>query len=114
MSKVIVAGGRDFKPEMMDHIELAYQLGLWDADEVVCGMAKGADLFGKKIAEDLWIPVKEFPANWKNNGRAAGVIRNEEMAEYADVLLVFPGGRGTANMIKLAKEKGLVVVHIEL
>lgn len=31
------------------------------------------------------------------------------MAEYADALIAFPGGTGTANMVKLANEHGLQI-----
>jgi hypothetical protein len=39
------------------------------------------------------------------------MVRNKEMAEYGDALIAFHDGqsKGTANMIKIAKEKGLKV-----
>ncbi len=77
--------------------------------EVVCGMAKGADEAGRQWA--LWnhIPVKEFPADWKKNGRGAGFVRNREMAEYADALIIFPGGRGSMHMAQTAFEMNLEI-----
>lgn len=53
--------------------------------------------------------MKRFPADWKSHGRAAGPIRNEPMAEYADGVALFPGGRGTASMKREAAKRGLRV-----
>lgn len=71
--------------------------------EVVCGMARGADTLGKKWAVCVAnLPVKDFPADWDKNGKAAGPIRNGEMADYADGLIVFiwDGSRGSQNMLE--------------
>jgi hypothetical protein len=70
-------------------------------DEVVCGMAKGADMYGAKWAYSNNIPIKKFPADWNTHGKAAGPIRNQQMAEYADALIVFiwDGSRGSIDML---------------
>lgn len=78
--------------------------------EVVCGMARGVDLLGKRWAHDYGVPVKEFPADWNTHGKRAGYLRNEQMAEYADALIaVTTGSPGTRHMIDIAKRKGLKV-----
>ncbi len=79
--------------------------------EIVCGMAKGADLLGKRYAEERGFKVKEFPADWNTNGKKAGPMRNTEMANYADALIAFWDGTssGTGHMIEKAKQKGLKV-----
>ncbi len=48
------------------------------------------------------LPVKEFPADWDQHGNAAGPIRNAQMADYADALLLIYDGesRGSLNMRK--------------
>lgn len=71
--------------------------------EVVCGMAAGADTYGRRWAIcDASIPVRRFFADWETYGKAAGHIRNGEMADYADGLIAFlyDESRGTANMIE--------------
>ena len=80
-------------------------------DEVVCGMARGADQLGEEWADSAGIPVVKFPADWNKHGKSAGVIRNIEMAKYADGLLALWDGKsaGTANMILEAHRKGLKV-----
>ncbi len=77
--------------------------------EVVSGKARGADTFGERWAEVHRIPVAEFPAAWNEYGKAAGAIRNGLMAEYADAVVLFPGGRGTSDMFKQAVRHGLLI-----
>ena len=52
---------------------------------------------------------KRFPADWDKHGRAAGPIRNAQMARYADAVALFPGGRGTASMRRVAEKAGITV-----
>lgn len=79
--------------------------------EVVSGAARGADSLGELFAKENNIPVKQFPADWNAHGRAAGPIRNRQMAEYADVLIAFWDGKspGTKNMIETMLKKGKIV-----
>lgn len=72
--------------------------------EVVSGKAHGVDSLGEEWAKSNGVPVKPFPAAWRVNGvyrKSAGMVRNGEMARYADGLLAIWDGEsnGTANMI---------------
>ena len=109
--KLIVAGGRDFVPTIDDHIWLGIKLEELNATEIVCGMARGADLFGKQIAEGMGIPVTEFPADWDKYGKKAGWRRNLQMAMYADGVILFLGGVGTNQMRTLAQDNKLLVIE---
>lgn len=109
--KVIVAGGRDFVPADGDGAWLADTLAELKATEVVSGCARGADKFGEEIAEAVGLRVRKFPAEWEEHGRAAGVIRNQQMADYADALIVFPGGKGTIDMESRALQQELDVIY---
>lgn len=108
--KTIIAGSRS----IVDPYELEYAMSFcdWEITEVVCGMAKGADTLGLRWAGKKDIPVKKFPAAWNKYGNGAGMRRNAEMAEYADALIAVWDGesKGTQNMIKLARNKGLRVL----
>ncbi|NCE77236.1 DUF2493 domain-containing protein, partial [Anaerotruncus sp. X29] len=85
--RIIIAGGRDFAdaalmqakcdPIMSDLTKKGYAL------EIVSGTARGADQFGEQYAASRNIPVKQFPADWKRYGKAAGYRRNAQMADYA-------------------------------
>lgn len=110
MMRVIIAGGRDYRLTVGDYAMLNQMRGELPITSVVCGMARGADMSGRTWARISNLPVDEHPAKWDEHGRSAGPIRNREMAEVADALIAFPGGRGTNDMIDVAKKKGLKVV----
>lgn len=113
--RLIIAGGRDATEfNVLSALEDCRFAGPFDprnADEVVCGEAKGADREGKIWATKNGITVVSFPAEWKEYGRRAGPIRNAQMGNYATHLLAVWDGKstGTKNMIEYAKKKGLVV-----
>lgn len=112
--RVIIAGGRDFTnfQQLADNLD---RLFADDVDvEVASGAQRGADAEGERYAEfraDEGWTVTRFPADWDKHGKAAGPIRNAEMAAYADVLVAFWDGksRGTSNMIQTALKAGLEV-----
>lgn len=111
MFKVIIAGGRDFTNyEVLKYAVNEKLSGITEV-EIVCGGAAGADELGKWYANEMGLGIKEFPADWKKHGKAAGPIRNLEMANYADALIAFWDGKskGTKDMIDKAKTKNLRV-----
>lgn len=110
---LIVAGGRDFNNYKLLKTKLDFLLSKQNKEEVtiLCGMAKGADLLGKKYADENNIDVWEYPANWEKHGKSAGYLRNSDMADAGTHLVAFWDGvsKGTKHMIDLATKKGLVV-----
>ncbi|KAA3650164.1 MAG: DUF2493 domain-containing protein [Proteobacteria bacterium] len=104
--KLIIAGGRDYRFTSKDIEQLNR---LENITEVVSGGAQGADNEGEQWATEQGIPIKIFKADWKKYGRGAGPKRNQAMADYADALALFPGGKGTDNMYQQAQKAGLVV-----
>lgn len=108
--KTIIAGGRQFSPTPSDREKLDALAMRLPITEVVSGMARGADLFGLQWAHSRGISVKRFYANWKREGIAAGHNRNERMARYASACILFPGGKGTADMKRRARAHNL---HLE-
>lgn len=100
MSRIVVAGGRDFqKYGLLTRVLI--QHGVSTNDEIVSGGARGADRLGETYAKRNNIPLKIFNADWDNLGKKAGVVRNAQMADYADEAIVFWDGqsRGSKNMI---------------
>jgi hypothetical protein len=74
----------------------------------------------KAVIDKMWaawnkVKIKKFPANWDLYGKAAGHLRNKEMALYADGLIAFMinNSKGTSNMIKQAKENKLWIEIVE-
>ena len=113
---IIIAGSRDFTnyeivKKSLKNFLVSKQTS--DKPTIICGMARGTDMLGYRLAKEHNIPLKEFPADW-SMGKKAGYIRNEQMAKYAyeygnGVLLAFWDGksRGTKSMIELAKKYNL-------
>ena len=111
--KTIIAGCRDWTDAWM--VGHAISGCSWNITEIVSGGARGADKLGERWAKENDVPLRVFPADWDSHGKAAGPIRNKQMAVYADAILVFWDGqsRGTKNMIGEAVKQGLTaVVHI--
>lgn len=106
--KLIVAGSRDFDnydrlSDILDTVWLESELYPL---EVVSGGARGADRLGERWADEAGCTVKRFPADWETHGKAAGIMRNIEMAQYADALVAFWDGKskGTRHMILSAMD----------
>lgn len=123
--KLIIAGDR----RMTDYNLLASWAEVVDAGlaessqgnyvcQVVSGGARGADQLGEMWAEEEGREFIEFPANWSKYGKAAGIMRNIEMANYADMLLAFPAADsvGTVHMVEAMRREGkpALVVPIEV
>lgn len=107
--KLIIAGGRDYQLKPSDYARLNALHDECYVYEVVYGGAPGADECGARWATDEGIGLRCFPADWKTHGKAAGPIRNRQMAEYADAVALFPGGRGTQSMYEEAKRVGIEI-----
>lgn len=109
--RLLVCGGRDF--DRGDLVQRA--LRLLRPTLVMHGAARGADMLAGLAAHALRIPVEPYYADWKQHGRRAGPIRNAEMLREGrpDAVLAFPGGRGTADMIKKAVAAGVPVWEVK-
>lgn len=112
--RVLVCGGREFT----DWQKLSTELDAMHAQTpftcVIHGAAKGADEMAGAWAALRSIHVEPFPADWKTYRRAAGPIRNKRMLDEGkpELVISFPGGRGTANMVKQARAEGLTVREV--
>ena len=111
--KIIIAGSRDIT-EYADVWEAFIHSPFSDtATEIVSGGARGPDTLGIRIAAEGGLGTKLFPANWEKFGKTAGIIRNCEMAVYADGLVAVWDGKskGTLHMINdmVSKKKPVFV-----
>jgi hypothetical protein len=107
--RVIIAGGRDINDYSL--VEEAVKESGFIITEVVSGMASGVDALGVNYAINNGIRFAPFSADWNKHGRAAGPIRNKQMAEYGEALIAIWDGKskGTKNMIETATRLGLYV-----
>lgn len=119
--RILVCGGRDY----LDYnylrktlSEILYQNELTVDDVIIIqGGAKGADFLAKCFSYCYgWggIMCEEYPADWKKYGRGAGHIRNQQMLDEGkpDLVVAFPGGRGTNDMVTRAKNAGVAVMEV--
>jgi hypothetical protein len=123
--KIIIAGGRDFNDEvyMADMLRQLIESGdIEGTPELVCGMAKGADLLAKKVFDKKGLVVHERPANWKDMSKPcmvrhnaygeynalAGMKRNHAMGDEAMLLMAFwdKKSKGTKDMIDYMRKLG--------
>lgn len=78
---------------------------------IITGGANGADDHAHRWALDRRVQSKVVRAEWKKFGKAAGPIRNARMLEFRpDFVVAFPGGDGTADMIRQARAAGVEVL----
>lgn len=111
---VLVCGGRGYR----DDAQVRDTLDLLHATRtiriVITGAASGADELAEDWARSREIDYIGFPAKWNTHGNTAGPIRNSAMLEYAPNLVVaFPGGRGTADMTRKARDAGIEVLEVK-
>lgn len=115
--RICICGSRDFDTEenfrtlerVLENLLMELKIKKQEV-EIVSGAASGADSLGAAYALKNDIELKLFKADWENQGKSAGVIRNKDMAIYSDLFVVFWDtiSKGTKNMIdnikKLDKE----------
>jgi hypothetical protein len=111
--KILVCGGRNYTDLAAVRLTLQELHTKKPISLVVHGAARGADSLAGQVAKEIGIPVKEYPARWDIYGRGAGPVRNLEMyqKEKPDLVVAFPGGSGTAHMVKLATNGGTEVFY---
>ena len=114
--RVLVCGGRDYTDWSYVYDTLD---GLHKKIGVSCiihGGARGADSLaqGWAVSKDLPTDIYSVSsADWDKYGKSAGVRRNEIMLTSSNphIVVAFPGGRGTAHMVSLAKNSGCTVLQ---
>lgn len=115
--RVIVCGGRNYDSS-----------AVWNWLE-----RNAVDMLGERIAHVIhggasgadegahWWAISEencshalYAANWKKHGKSAGPRRNQRMLDEGkpDAVIAFPGGRGTADMVRRAKSAGVRVIEV--
>lgn len=114
--RIIIAGSRtitDYKKFKYHCLKALEKYKDYDIT-IVSGGAKGVDKLGERLAKEEGYRLSVYPANWEKYGKKAGYIRNIEMAKNADALIAVWDGKskGTAHMIDIAKQYGLLTYII--
>lgn len=113
---IVVCGGRQYRNKenvfrVLDEIHAATPI-----TQLRQGGATGADALAHQWAIARGVTVRAYPAMWRLEGRAAGPLRNARMllpdpdtGFRPAVVLAFPGGTGTGNMLKQAGDARILV-----
>lgn len=108
---ILVCGGRAFSDQAgvfsaLDRLKKHHSI-----DKVVHGAARGADELGGAWARARGVEEAAYPARWDSEGPSAGPKRNQRMLdnEAIDVIVAFPGGRGTEDMVRRGTQAGIKV-----
>lgn len=111
--RVLVCGGRNYEDkalvdEVLSHCELTVLIH----GDCPTGVDRLVDEWAR--SQDEYIHIEQYPADWKKYGRPAGPIRNQQMLNEGkpDLVIAFPGGRGTADMVRRAKAEGVEVHEV--
>ncbi len=119
--RVLVTGGRNYDDweniqRSLDDLHAGEKItaiiegGAGGIDDVT-GKPYGADRLARLWASNNGVRCVTYEAEWDKFGKSAGPIRNQLMLDDGkpDLVVAFPGGRGTANMIAKAIEAGVTL-----
>lgn len=134
--RVAITGGRDFRnqarvDEVLDALHDATPF-----DILIHGDARGADTLAADWARRRQIPIDPYPAKWDDLDACNAVIRRHAnsvrgaglynaaagtqnnirmlMQAIPHLVVVFPGGRGTAHMRAQALRQGIAVMDVDI
>lgn len=111
--KVAVIGSRSTDSLSLDAVIERLPKGTY---EIITGGAKGVDLLAEAAARQLQLHLKIILPNYKKYGRAAPIVRNEEIINSADFVLAFWDfhSKGTRNVILecIKKRKPVKIIKI--
>ena len=114
--KILVTGGRDFNNRMEVNSVLCEYRAKYGSKNLIIieGAAKGADKLAHLFVIANNIENWRFPADWKKYPKSAGPIRNKQMLDEGqpNLVIAFPGGAGTQNMIQQSEARGIEVRKI--
>lgn len=104
--RVLVCGGRNY----YEWNVVQRTLSEIKPSVVINGGAPGADALATKWASVNGVPLVTYPALW-HQGKKAGPQRNAFMLADSrpELVVAFPGGPGTRDMIQKAEAAGLKV-----
>ena len=99
--KIAVIGSRNIKEADIGRY-------ISEGDEIVSGGATGVDTCAAEYASKNGIRLTVFLPEYERYGRAAPIVRNKQIVDYADKVIAFWDGssRGTLSVIKYAEKTG--------
>lgn len=112
--RVLVCGGWGYANQAMLFGVLDMQAEETGISTIIQGGADGADRLARLWCHTRFCRGENFAADWHSHGKAAGPIRNQRMIDEGkpDLVVAFPGGRGTADMVRRSKAAGVRVIEV--
>lgn len=113
--RLIVCGGRNYNDAETISMALhAVRTLRGPIAALIHGDARGVDTIAGKWARENGIEEVPFPADWIAHGNSAGPIRNQKMIDEGkpDRVVAFPGGAGTADMVRRARKARIAVWEV--
>ena len=88
--------------------EINIEQYVFDCDEIVSGGAVGVDRLAAEYAQKTGIVLVEFLPQYELYGRAAPIVRNKQIVDYADKIVAFwdEKSKGTLLVIRYARKVG--------
>ena len=88
--------------------EINIEQYVFDCDEIVSGGAVGVDRLAAEYAQKTGIVLVEFLPQYELYGRAAPIVRNKQIVDYADKIVAFwdEKSKGTLSVIRYARKVG--------
>lgn len=112
--RILICGGRDYKNKERVFEVLDWLVTADEGHHICHGGARGADTLAGLWAKSRKVKCTVFPADW-SLGRSAGVLRNLQMLDEfrPQLVIAFPGGRGTFHMQTAARAAGVLIAAID-
>ena len=112
MMRVLVCGGRNYYNFLYACLKLDEIHAKTPITLIIEGGANGADRLARRWAIVEGVPYETHEANWTRYRQLAGSERNTRMLREGkpDLVVAFPGGKGTRHMVTIATEAGVETI----
>jgi|2_EtaG_2_1085320.scaffolds.fasta_scaffold20286_4 hypothetical protein len=113
--KILICGDRNWQSKEPIRREIKTITRLFGpVTHIIHGCCRGADKMAGEVAEEMGIDVMEFPADWNQYGKKAGILRNIDMLNInPDCALAFHSdinnSKGTKHMTSIARKANIPV-----
>ena len=114
--RILICGDRNYKDWMQvrEYLDTVSRTAI-----IIHGGARGADSIAGNLAIYLNMKVIKYPADWDKYGRAAGILRNQQMLDegHPDLVVYFhkdlENSKGTKDMVTRAVDNKIKTINGE-
>jgi hypothetical protein len=114
--RILICGDRNYKDwiKVQDYLNTIPRTAI-----IIHGGARGADSLAGNLATSLKMKVIKFSAEWDKYGKAAGVLRNQQMLDdgHPDLVVYFhkdiENSKGTKDMVTRAVDNKIKTINGE-